>query len=82
MKGMELWKICLGWGCLAIFLILPIILLLIHLQIGHNVDFAKEFRYIGEYLRTTAAIIISLAGFNTVEIFRKVEKPVFNNPEK
>lgn len=68
---MERWKLCLAWGCLAIFLILPIVLLAIHLRIGHNTDFAKEFRYIGEYLRTTAAIIISLAGFNTAEMFRK-----------
>lgn len=68
---MDLWKLALAWGCLVIFLLLPLVLLMIHLHVGHNVDFAKEFRYIGEYLRTTAAIIISLAGFNTVEIFKK-----------
>ncbi len=37
---------------------------------GRSASFASEFRYLGEYMRTVAAIIISLAGFNTIEIFR------------
>jgi hypothetical protein len=68
---MERWKLTLAWGSLAVFFILPFLMLAIHLIQGHNVAFAQEFRYIGEYLRTTAAIIISLAGFNTVEVFKK-----------
>lgn len=71
MTNMEYWKLMLAWGCLGVFFVLPFVMLLIHLLQGHNVNFAQEFRYIGEYLRTTAAIIISLAGFNTVEIFKK-----------
>jgi F0F1-type ATP synthase assembly protein I len=68
---MERWKLTLAWGSLVIFFVLPIVLMMIHLWLGHSTDFAKEFRYVGEYLRTVAAIIISLAGFNTVEIFKQ-----------
>jgi hypothetical protein len=68
---MERWKLTLAWGCLGIFFFLPFVMLGIHLLQGHNVNFAQEFRYVGEYLRTTAAIIISLAGFSTAEIFKK-----------
>jgi hypothetical protein len=67
---MERWKLTLAWGSLAVFFTLPFVMLVIHLVQGHNVNFAQEFRYVGEYLRTTAAIIISLAGLNTVEIFK------------
>jgi hypothetical protein len=68
---MERWKLTLAWGCLSVFFLLPIVLFSIHLHLGHSVEFAKEFRYVGEYLRTVAAIIISLAGFNTAEFFKQ-----------
>lgn len=71
MKSMDFWKLCLGWGCLSIFFVFPFVMVAIHLHLGVNVDFAKEFRYVGEYLRTVAAIIISLAGFSTAEVFKR-----------
>jgi hypothetical protein len=72
MKNMEIWKLTLAWGCLIIFFLFPIMLPIIHLvRFPESHSFAQDFRYVGEYLRVVAAIIISLAGFNTVEIFRK-----------
>jgi hypothetical protein len=71
--SMEYWKLILAWGCLIIFFIFPFAMISIHLLIGARPDFALEFRYMGEYLKTVTAIIISLAGFSTVEIFRKTD---------
>lgn len=62
----------LAWGCLGIFFAFPFIMMSIHLSRGSaQPGFAQEFKYIGEYMRTTAAVIISLAGFNTAEVFKK-----------
>jgi hypothetical protein len=72
---MNLWKIVLAWGCLISFFAIPSIFFLIHLA-NLNAEpawatRAQEFRYLSDYLKTITAIIISLAGFNTVEIFKK-----------
>ena len=70
---MAIWKLVLAWLCLVAFFVTPVILFIIH--VFHFVDkdptFSVEFRWLGEYLRTITAIIISLAGFNTVELFKK-----------
>jgi hypothetical protein len=72
---MNLWKIVLAWGCLISFFGIPSIFFLIHLA-NLNAEPAwatrvGEFRYLADYLKTITAIIISLAGFNTVEVFKK-----------
>ena len=73
MNSLENWKLALAWGCLVIFFIFPVATMAIHLLTSHA-NFASEFRYVGEYLRTVAAIIISLAGFNTIEVFKSKPK--------
>jgi hypothetical protein len=53
----------------------PLLLLTLHIYnlqtpaafIAH----LQEFKYFGEYLKTVTAIIISLAGLHTVELFKK-----------
>jgi hypothetical protein len=72
MKSLEIWKATLAWICLASFFSFPIVMPLIHiLYMPDSKSFAQDFKYVGEYTRTVAAIIISLAGFNTVEVFKK-----------
>lgn len=62
----------LAWGCLGLFLVFPFATIIIHLSKGPSYPgFAAEFKYLGEYMKVVAAVIISLAGFNTVEIFKK-----------
>jgi hypothetical protein len=69
---MALWKLILAWACLAVFFLLPAVLLAIHTaNIGSDPNFAVEFKWLGEYLKTVTAIIISLAGLSTVEVFKK-----------
>jgi hypothetical protein len=77
--SLELWKITLAWGCLIVFFGSPFILIglhFLHMAGAAKADlkgtpFVQEFRYLGEYLKTVTAVIISLAGFNTVELFRR-----------
>jgi hypothetical protein len=72
MKSMDIWKLSLAWGCLGIFFVFPFAMVTIHLfHMPQSQSVATDFRYIGEYLRTVAAIIIALAGFNTAELFKK-----------
>jgi hypothetical protein len=71
--SIEMWKLTLAWGCLIVFFSFPIVMMGVHILTGPRPDFALEFRYMGEYLKTVTAIIISLAGFSTVEIFRKTD---------
>ena len=67
---MDIWKLTLAWGCLLVFFGFPIVSIAIHVFYSKDKGFADEFRYLGEYGKTVTAIIISLAGLNTVEIFR------------
>ena len=67
---METWKLALAWGCLVIFFIFPVAMPTIQLLTGMKPNFASEFKYLGEFMRVVATIIISLAGLNTVELFR------------
>jgi hypothetical protein len=72
---MSLWKLVLAWVCLVLFFAIPIVFFSIHL-LHLNAEpawatRATEFRYLSDYLKTITAIIISLAGLNTVEIFKK-----------
>ena len=73
---MEIWKLVLAWACLVTFFVTPVVLFIIHIfyHLGKDPSFAVEFKWIGEYLRTITAIIISLAGFNTVELFKRPNK--------
>jgi hypothetical protein len=72
---MHFWKMVLAWGCLVLFFGIPLIFLTIHLFfLNYEPSFgshAGEFRYLSDYLKTITAIIISLAGLNTVELFKK-----------
>jgi hypothetical protein len=72
---MHLWKLVLAWGCLISFFGIPIIFFTIHMfELNANPAWAtraQEFRYLSDYLKTITAIIISLAGLTTVEIFKK-----------
>jgi hypothetical protein len=72
---MGRWKIVLAWCCLFMFFGIPLIFFAAHLismATGYPFfEHAKEFKYMENYLRTITAIIISLAGFNTVELFKK-----------
>ena len=72
---MQRWKICLAWGCLGFFFGIPLLVFILHLtSIDKNPSFIShigEFKYMAEYLRTVTVIIVSLAGFNTVELFKK-----------
>ena len=69
---MGLWKLVLAWCCLATFFVTPVVLFVFHtLNMGADPSFAIEFKWIGEYLRTVTVIIVSLAGLNTVELFKK-----------
>jgi hypothetical protein len=72
---MARWKIVLAWCCLLMFFGIPFIFFAAHLiSMVRGYPFfehAKEFRYMENYLRTITAIIISLAGLNTVELFKK-----------
>jgi hypothetical protein len=69
---MTAWKIVLAWGCLILFFLFPFAMTAIHLAKGASYPgFANEFKYLGEYMKVVAAVIISLAGFNTAEVFRK-----------
>jgi threonine/homoserine efflux transporter RhtA len=74
MDYMAWWKLVLAWGCLVLFFGVPIVFFVVHMMfLNSEPSFAQhlqEFRYMGDYLRTVTAIIISLAGFNTVELFR------------
>jgi hypothetical protein len=53
----------------------PIVLFTLHIWNLQTpaafIQHIQEFKYIGEYLRTITAIIISLAGLHTVEFFKK-----------
>jgi hypothetical protein len=72
MKSMEQWKLVLAWGCLILFFAFPFATVLIHLsKVASYPQFAAEFKYLGEYMKTIAVIVISLAGFSTAEIFKK-----------
>jgi hypothetical protein len=72
---MDFWKLCLAWGCLGMFFGVPILLLSLQLYNLQTpaafIQHLQEFKYIGEYLKTVTAIIISLAGLHTVELFKK-----------
>ena len=72
---MQLWKIVLAWGCLGFFFAVPLFFFILHItSLDKNPSFIShigEFRYMAEYLRTVTVIIVSLAGFNTVELFKK-----------
>jgi hypothetical protein len=69
---MQIWKLVLAWVCLVAFFGIPTLLFAFHLShMGSDPLFAIEFKWMGEYLRTVTAIIISLAGLNTVELFKK-----------
>jgi len=70
---MELWKLVLAWACLVTFFVTPIILFVVHIvyHLGKDRAFDSEFKWIGDYLRTVTALIISLAGLNTVELFKR-----------
>jgi hypothetical protein len=70
MNHMEKWKLTLAWGCLVIFFVFPIAMPTIQLMTGLKPNFASEFRYLGEFMRVVATIIISLADLNTIQIFR------------
>ena len=65
----------LAWGCLSFFFGIPLIVFSLHLanlaSPSTFIEHLKEFRYMAEYLKTITAIIISLAGLHTVEIFKK-----------
>ena len=74
MNLLENWKLSLAWGCLVIFFAFPVVMMTIHLLKSPYPTFASEFKYVGEYLRTVAAIIISLAGFSTIEVFKSKPK--------
>jgi hypothetical protein len=73
--AMHLWKLVLAWVCLVLFFAIPLGFFVLHLtQLNANPAWATraaEFRYLSDYLKTITAIIISLAGLNTVEIFKK-----------
>lgn len=72
MKNMEHWRLVLAWGCLGLFFAFPFGMLAIHLSKGASYpNFASEFKYVGEFMKTVAVIIISLAGFSTAEVFKK-----------
>jgi hypothetical protein len=53
----------------------PLLVFVLHLfSLDRNPSFIShigEFKYMAEYLRTVTIIIVSLAGLNTVEIFKK-----------
>jgi hypothetical protein len=67
-----IWKLVLAWACLVTFFVTPSVLFGFHMfNLGADPSFAVEFRWLGEYLRTVTVIIISLAGLNTVELFKK-----------
>jgi hypothetical protein len=72
---MERWKLVLAWGCLGLFFGIPLLTLALHLvNLANPSAFAShlpEFRYFADYMRTITAIIISLAGLHTVELFKK-----------
>jgi hypothetical protein len=72
---MERWKLVLAWGCLGMFFGVPLLILSLHLVNLANpaafISHLQEFKYFGDYLRTVTAIIISLAGLHTVELFKK-----------
>jgi hypothetical protein len=72
---MNLWKLVLAWACLFSFFAIPVVFFIIHMtQLNANPAWATravEFRYLADYLKTITAIIIALAGLNTVEIFKK-----------
>jgi hypothetical protein len=72
-EWMHIWKLVLAWGCLALFFGIPLVFFGIHLT-QLKTEFAahaNEFRYLSDYLKTVTAIIISLAGFSTAEMFKK-----------
>lgn len=72
MKQMEQWKLVLAWGCLGLFFSFPFAMTAIHLSKGGSYPgFASEFKYLGEYMKTVAVVVISLAGLSTAEIFKK-----------
>lgn len=72
---MHLWKLVLAWGCLISFFGIPLIFFVIHMtQLNADPPWATrvgEFGYLADFLKTLTAIIISLAGLNTVEVFKK-----------
>jgi hypothetical protein len=72
---MHLWRLVLAWGCLITFFGMPLIFFGIHLiELKASPSWgsrALEFRYLSDYLKTVTAIIISLAGLGTVELFKK-----------
>lgn len=73
----PLWKMVLAWGCVGLFFAFPFAIMAMHIvYLQHPVGqpFITEFRYLGEYLKTVTAIVISLSGFNTVEMFSAIKK--------
>lgn len=68
---MDKWKLVLAWGCLGIFFAFPVAMPSIQILTGLKPNFANEFKYLGEYMRVVATVIVSLAGFSTVELFKK-----------
>lgn len=73
-SAFTFWKVVLAWGCLIVFFGLPILFFMLHMTSifnGFGLHDGAEFRYLTEFLRTVTAIIISLAGFDTVALFKK-----------
>jgi hypothetical protein len=72
---MAFWKLVLAWCCLATFFGIPLGFFTIHMiALATKYPFfqhANEFRYMEGYLKTITAIIISLAGFSTAELFKR-----------
>jgi hypothetical protein len=73
--GLRHWRVVLAWGCLGLFFGIPLIFFGLHLwSLNHEPSFyshASEFRYMSDFLKTVTAIIISLAGLGTIELFKK-----------
>ena len=71
-SSLGFWKVALAWGCLFVFFFTPFVLFIFQtFHLGSTPPFVVEFKWVGEYLRTVSAVIISLAGFSTVEVFKK-----------
>jgi len=71
----PLWKVTLYWGTVVTFFMLPLSVFIVHLLLigwpgmlsGNAGGHLDEFKYVGEFHRTLAALVFGLAGLQTTQ---------------
>ena len=79
-KGEPLWKTVLIWGCVIMFLTMPVLVMVIQLYALENPKWLSqelpqsEFKHLIEFQRALAILVFGLSGLRTWEFVSNGKK--------